>query len=229
MRIVVLTTAIALLSAGIAMLTHDLSVYRDSWVADLDTQASILATSTSSSLLSGDHSIADRNVSALQVRTTVEVAALYAANGALYSSYVRPGEPIPPLQLQAAVRAAKVSGGNVELIQPVVQNGERLGTILLRSRHDIWARAEAYLGIFALVTLASLLVALALSTALQKVITEPLDAMAGVARQVVNRRDYSLRANKTTNDEIGVVVDAFNSMLDEVQARARALERRPEE
>jgi two-component system, sensor histidine kinase len=224
MRIVVLTTAIALLAAGIAMLTHDLSVYRDSWVADLDTQASILVTSTSSSLLIGDHSVADRNVSALQVRPTMEVAALYAANGALYSSYVRPGEPIPPLQLQAAVRAVRVSGGNVELIQPVVQNGERLGTLLLRSRHDIWARAEAYLGIFGLVTLASMLVALALSTALQKVITEPLDAMAGVARQVVNRRDYSLRANKTTNDEIGVVVEAFNSMLDEVQARARALE-----
>jgi signal transduction histidine kinase/ActR/RegA family two-component response regulator len=224
MRIVVLTTAIALLAAGIAMLTHDLSVYRDSWVADLDTQASILVTSTSSSLLIGDHNVADRNVSALQVRPTIEAAALYAANGALYSSYVRPGEPGPPLQLQAAVRAAKVSGGNVELIQPVVQNGERLGTLLLRSRHDIWARAEAYLGIFALVTLASMLVALALSTGLQKVITEPLDAMASVARQVVNRRDYSLRANKTTNDEIGVVVDAFNSMLDEVQVRARALE-----
>jgi signal transduction histidine kinase len=99
-----------------------------------------------------------------------------------------------------------------------------VGTILLRAHHDIWARAEAYLGIFSLVTLMSMLVALALSTALQKVITEPLDAMATVARHVVNRRDYSLRANKTTDDEIGVVVEAFNSMLDEVQARARALE-----
>jgi len=50
MRIVVTTTAIALLAAGAGMLTHDLSVYRDSWVADLDTQASILATSTAAAL-----------------------------------------------------------------------------------------------------------------------------------------------------------------------------------
>jgi signal transduction histidine kinase/ActR/RegA family two-component response regulator len=224
MRIVVLTTAIALLAAGIGMLTHDLSVYRDSWVADLDTQASILATSTASALVSGDRSVADRNVAALEVRPTVLVTALYAANGKLYASFVRAGEAPPPLQLQAVVRTARVSGGSVELIQPIMQNGQRLGAILLRAHHDIGGRALAYLGIFSLVTLMSMLVALLLSTALQKVITEPLDSMANVAREVVTRRDYSLRAHSTTDDEIGFVVEAFNSMLDEVQARARALE-----
>jgi signal transduction histidine kinase/ActR/RegA family two-component response regulator len=224
MRIVLLTTAIALLAAGIGMLTHDLSVYRDSWVADLETQASILATSTSGALVSGDHKVAERNVAALQVRPTVLVAALYTANGRLYSSFIRTGEAPPPLQLQAIVRTTRVSGGSVELIQPVTQDGERLGTILLRAHHDIGARALAYLGIFALVTLMSMLVALLLTTALQKDITEPLDSMANVAREVVTRRDYSLRAHSTTDDEIGFVVEAFNSMLDEVQSRARALE-----
>jgi two-component system, sensor histidine kinase len=224
MRIVVTTTAIALLAAGAGMLTHDLSVYRDSWVADLDTQASILAASTASALTIGDHSVAELTVSALRARPTVLVAALYMANGRLYASFVRSGESPPPLQLQAVVRTARVSGGSVELVQPVIENGQRLGTILLRAHHDIGARALAYLGIFGLVTLMSMLVALPLSTALQKVITEPLDSMANVARQVTTRRDYSLRARSTTDDEIGIVVEAFNSMLDEVQTRARALE-----
>jgi signal transduction histidine kinase/ActR/RegA family two-component response regulator len=224
MRIVVLTTAIALLAAGIGMLTHDLSVYRDTWVADLDTQASILGTSTATALVAGDRSVADRNVAALQVRPTVLVTAIYAANGKLYASFVRAGETPPPLQLQAVTRAARVSGGSVELIQPIMENGQQLGTILLRAHHDIGARALAYLGIFSLVTLMSMVVALLLSTALQKVITEPLDSMANVAREVVTRRDYSLRAHSTSDDEIGFVVEAFNSMLDEVQTRARALE-----
>jgi signal transduction histidine kinase/ActR/RegA family two-component response regulator len=171
-----------------------------------------------------DRGLIGRNVAALQVRPSILLAALYGADGVLYSSYVRQNEPPPPAQLQAVLRTAKASGGDTELILPVMRDGERLGTILLRSRHDIGARAEAYLGIFALVTLMSMLVALALSTALQKVITEPLDEMAGVARQVVIRKDYSQRVIKTTNDEIGLVVDAFNSMMDEVQSRARALE-----
>ena len=224
MRIVLLTTAIALLAAGAGMLTHDLSVYRDSWVADLDTQASILATSTASALVAGDRGVAQRNVNALQVRPTVLVTALYLPDGTLYASFVRTGEPPPPLQLQAAARSSRVSSGNVELIQPIVQDGKQLGTLLLRARHNIGARALAYLGIFGLVTLMSMLVALLLSTALQKVITEPLDSMADVARQIVTRQDYSLRAHSTTDDEIGIVVEAFNGMLDEVQTRARALE-----
>jgi signal transduction histidine kinase/ActR/RegA family two-component response regulator len=224
MRIVVTTTAIALLAAGAGMLTHDLSVYRDSWVSDLDTQSSILATSTASALITGDRTVADRNVNAVRWRATLLVAALYTADGKLFASFVRPGESAPPLQLQATVRSSRVSGGGVELTAPIVQDGQRLGTILLRAHHDIGARALAYLGIFGLVTLMSMLVALLLSTSLQKVITEPLDSMADVARQVTTRRDYSLRAHSTTDDEIGLVVEAFNSMLDEVQTRARALE-----
>src|SRR5205823_5388189 len=136
--IVVLTTAIALLAAGSGMLAHDLSVYRDSWVADLDTQGSILATSTAAALLAGDRSVAERNVGALQARPTVLVAALYATNGKLYASFVRPGEAAPPLQLQAVMRASRVVGGSVELIQPVIQDGQQLGTVLLRAHHDIW-------------------------------------------------------------------------------------------
>jgi signal transduction histidine kinase/CheY-like chemotaxis protein len=68
-----------------------------------------------------------------------------------------------------------------------------------------------------------LVVALVSSTALQKVITEPLDAMAKVARQVIDHRDYSLRAGEFGRDEIGMVVAAFDKMLDEVQYRDKAL------
>ncbi len=224
MRIVAFTTAIALLAAGIAMLTHDLSAYRASWATDLETQANILATSTGPALAFDDHSVAQRTLAMLQGRPALLVAALYGADGNLYASYVRPGRQPPPERLQLLATRKPILGPDMQLVHPIYEHGERVGTILLQSHHDIWARVQAYLSIFAMVMVMSLLVALALSRALQKGITQPLDAMADVARQVVNQRDYSLRARKTTNDEIGVVVDAFNSMLDEVQVRARALE-----
>ena len=47
---------------------HDLSVYRDSWVSDLDTQSSILGTSTASALMTGDRTVANQNVNAVQAR-----------------------------------------------------------------------------------------------------------------------------------------------------------------
>ena len=47
--------------------------------------------------------------------------------------------------------------------------------------------------------------------------------MTDAARAVVDRRDYSARAARTTEDEIGVLAEAFNSMLQEVETRSRAL------
>jgi len=79
-------------------------------VADLDTQSSILATSTAAALIAGDKTVADRNVNAVRGRSTLLVVALYTADGKLLSSFVRPGEAALPLQLQAVVRSSRVSG-----------------------------------------------------------------------------------------------------------------------
>jgi PAS domain S-box-containing protein len=222
--VVLLTTAMALLVAGTAMLSHDLQVYRQSWASDLQTEAGILALSTAPALAFDDHRIAERNVSALRARPAVLAAALYGADGVLYASYVRAREPALPATLAIAPTAPRISGERVEVVELVVQNGETLGAVYLRARYDVSGRIKAYLGIFALVMLMSMAVALTLSTLLRRVITGPLDAMAEVARQVAVRRDFSLRVARASDDEIGVVVTAFNGMLEEMQLRTGALE-----
>ena len=224
MVVVLVTTAIAVLLAGVAMLTQDLLLYRRSWVADLSTEARMLAMSTAPALAFDDEAAAERSLAALEPRAAVLAAALYATNGTLYSAFVRAGEPPPPARLSMPADATHMSGDRIELTQRIVRNGEALGTIYLRARYDVVSRVEGYLSIFALVTLICMGVALALSNALQKTITEPLRAMTAVARQIVDRRDYSLRVGESTRDEIGIVIDAFNGMLDEVQLRSQALE-----
>jgi signal transduction histidine kinase len=221
MRVVLLTTALALTVSGIAMLWHELYVYRTAWAADISSEAAIVALSTVPALAFDDHAGAERNLKALETRRRVMVAALYLPNGTIFASFVRQGQAPPPPQSPHDGMSAQ--GQNVELAQPVERNGERLGTIYLRTRYDVLGRIEAYAGIFTLSMLLSMAVAFVLSKRLQKSITEPLDAIAAVARAVVNRRDYSLRAAMISDDEIGVVVDAFNKMLEEVQVRTRAL------
>jgi signal transduction histidine kinase/CheY-like chemotaxis protein len=224
MRVVSLTTVIALLVAGAALLWHDLSVYRHSWTSDLTTEASILSISMAPALAFDDQAAAERNLVALEARPQVLVAALYLPSGELYADYVRSGAAPPASRLPNVVAGARIAGERVELTQPIVRNGEWLGTIYLRARYDVTGRVVTYLGILAVVIAISLFAALILSTALQRVITAPLDAMSDVARQIVHQRDYSLRVQKTTDDEIGLVVEAFNSMLNEVHIRTQALE-----
>jgi len=221
LRVVLLTTAIVLGATGFAMLAHELYTYRTTWAADLATEAKILAISTAPALAFDDHAVAQRNLEALEPRRRVMVAALYDADGKLYASYVRAGGSAPSPTVPPAGERAR--GETLELAQPVLRNGEVLGTIYLSSRFDLLGRVETYSGIFALVTIAGMMIAYILYQRLQRGITEPLEGIAVVARRIVSGRDYSLRATKTADDEIGVVIDAFNNMLEEVQSRSQAL------
>jgi len=219
MRAVLITTATAVLVAGIAMLTRDVSVYRQSWIADIESQASVVSLAIAPALAFDDHATAEQYLRALRARARIVVAAVYDAHGRLYASYVREGQSPPPAQAPT-ITEVRIVGASVDLAQPVVRDRETLGTLYLKGRYDIATRVYAYLGIFGLVMLLSMVVAYALSKRLQQFITAPLDAMSIVAREIVERRDYSLRACKFTDDEFGLVVDAFNNMLQEVQMRA---------
>jgi signal transduction histidine kinase/ActR/RegA family two-component response regulator len=221
--IVLLTTASALVVAASALLTYDLVSYRQSVVAGLSAEADILALSTAPAVAFDDRAVAQRNLTAMQARAAIRVAALYGMDGKLYASYSRPGQAAPPRTLPVAATGALLFGNQIVYTRPIIQNGERLGTIYLRASYDLAGRVWAYSGIIALVVLLGLVVALVSSTALQKVLTEPLDAMASVARQVIDHRDYSQRAGAFGRDEIGMVVAAFDKMLDEVEFRERAL------
>src|SRR5258706_3048312 len=63
-----------------------------------------------------------------------------------------------------------------------------------------------------------------LSTKLQNLISRPLLEITSVARRVIDHQDYSHRAIKHSKDEVGILVDAFNQMLTQIQQREAALQ-----
>ena len=224
MAVIVRTTAIALCLAAVAMSVVDMTTYRNARASQLSTEASILALATAPALAFDDPSAAERSLGALRAHTAVLAAALYTPDGSLYASYVKLGQPAPPAKLSSFSDSTGLWNEEMRLTQRVTQNGESLGTIYLRARFDFLPRILTYLAIILVVTVLGGIASLVLSTPLQRAISEPLDSMTAVASRVVEERDYSQRATKKADDEIGLVVDAFNRMLDEVQLRTRALE-----
>lgn len=225
LAIVVLTATLVLLFAGAALLVHDLTVYRKAWIADMGTQARIVALATAPALAFDDAASARRNLEALSARPDALTAALYDVDGILVAAWTKHGHRPPPPQLaESRDSAHHALGERFEFWQPVRRNGELLGTVYLRTLYDVRSRIVANLGIFAAVMFVGIGLALVASATLTRLITNQLDSMAEAARGIVGRRDYALRACKSSDDEVGVVVDAFNRMLDEVQERTRALE-----
>ena len=115
--IVLLTTVIVLLIAGVALLVHDLSVYRNSWAVDVAAQARILAQSAAPAMAFDDRKEARRSLEALQARPAIRAAALYTAADQLYAQFARKGELPPGPHPPAGLRGLSVSGERVEFAE----------------------------------------------------------------------------------------------------------------
>jgi C4-dicarboxylate-specific signal transduction histidine kinase len=139
------------------------------------------------------------------------------------------GAPRDETEIKAARLKSgfRINGNRILLAQPVMLSGAREGTLYLLA--DLRAMTsqllKLYGGIFALVLVASLLLAFVLSSQFLRFVTDPILRLAGTARTIADHKDYSVRANKVCGDEVGVLTDAFNQMLAQIQSQDSALQR----
>lgn len=230
MAIILLTSGAVVLFTCAAFFTYELLTFRRSAVNQLSTLGQIIAANSTAALAFDNQEDAQEILSALRVEKHVVAAALYDRQGRLFSKY--------PANLDVAIlpAAPRADGFGFERshlvgFQPVVQrDSKRLGTLYLQSDLEaVYDRFRLYAGIVALVFAASVFVAFLISRTLQRQISRPVLALAETARAVAERSDYSVRAPKLSDDEFGLLTDAFNHMLAQLQQLNRELEERVKE
>ncbi|HYD61062.1 MAG TPA: ATP-binding protein [Noviherbaspirillum sp.] len=226
--VVLLTTLAALVVAIGAVVAYNLRAYHQNLVSDLNIQSELLGHMTAPALTFDDKQLAKQNLSMLRLRPSVRAAAIYNERGSLFASYMAPGAPVELPRLPEA-DVVRVEGRDLVLFKRIVSEGEILGTVYLRADHELAGRILDFAGIAGLVILLAMLVAFLLSMWLQKIVTAPILAITGIAREVVEQRDYSRRAKKISDDEVGLLVESFNDMLTEIERRTGELERSNQE
>lgn len=221
--VVMTTTFVALLVSIAIVIAYDLRSYHRALVNDLSTQAELVGHMTSAALSFDDPRLANENLALLRTSPLVRAAAIYDAKGALFASYAAAGEPRQiPQRLDGA--SPPQDDGDLVVRQPIVENGDTVGTVVLRAENRLLARTVDYLAIAALVTLLAMAIAYLLMWRLGRGITEPITAISEIAREVVATRDYSRRAPRIGDDEAAELADSFNAMLTEIEGRTRELE-----
>jgi signal transduction histidine kinase len=219
---VLLTTLAAVMFAIAAMTVYDLTRYRQGWTADLVTQAELLGQTTAPALAFDDIRVAQENLALMRSRPKVRAAALYNARGKVYASFARePDHRFPDLP---GAEGATVAGDELIVFRRVLSGGEIAGTVYLSADYELYDLLAGYLGIAAAVAGAAMLLAWGLSLRLQRGVTGPLLAIAGVAREVTEKRNFSLRAEKLSEDEVGRLGEAFNTMLAEIEHATHGLQ-----
>jgi signal transduction histidine kinase/DNA-binding response OmpR family regulator len=218
------TTILALLMACIGLLIYDVRTYQTISVHDLTTQADILAKISLPALEFNDPKAAQENLQQLKVRPNILAAAIYTPHGALFAHYVNSDLSSFNFPHTLKLNAHTIDGNEIDLFRAITRNNEIVGIMYLHARFPITERILSYLSILAAVMLTSLIVALLVATWLQAAVTRPILAVTDAVNHVIRRRDFSARVIKSTEDEVGVLADAFNTMLVEVGERTTALE-----
>ncbi len=153
-------------------------------------------------------------------------AEVYDTRGRLFASFRREdGAQPPPVWTGGTDERASLEGDRITVVIPIVQGSERFGTLVLHTAiGPLTLRVHAYLWGLLWLTVGVVAASLTLAWALERMVSRRLLRLADVARAVAKREDYSVRADESGSDEIGLLAQAFNSMLAEIgqrQAEAR--------
>ena len=221
--IIMLTTTTALLLAGVGVVASDSILFRQYLQRDLSALARILADNSTASLAFNDPKTAAETLAALRARPHIVTACIYRPDGTMLANYAR----------HNAVSACPPAGGQEELrfgaedltvSRAIVLSGRRIGTlVMVYELTEIAARMRLYGATVLLLLIFSSLIAFLISARLGAVIATPITQLARTTTSVSETSDYSIRAQKLSGDELGVLVDRFNEMLVSIQSRENHL------
>jgi len=223
---IVLTSAVVVVLTCAAFFAYEFLTFRRTMTGNLATLGQVIAANSTAALAFQNEDDAREILAALKAEPHIVAVGLYNRDGKLFSRY--PAElPTEAFPTAPGADGYRFQESHLIAFQPVAQNGKRMGTLYLQSGIGAMHQRFRLYGLIAvLVVTASLGVAYALSKRLQQQISKPILDLAETAKAVSDRHDYTVRATKLGNDEVGLLTDAFNQMLAEIRKLTQDLERR---
>ncbi len=222
--IIMLTSSVVLFLACAAFITLDTTTFRRELSERINILAEVVGSNCAAAIDFKDVKAAEEALAALRADENFVAACVYSADNRVFATYRRDGASsfVAPV---ARASGQEFTANELRVFRPIEQGGVRTGTIFVVSDlREIASRLRRYIVIVGVMFLTSLFVALALSSQLQRLVSDPILHLAQVTRSVALEKNYSVRAVKQSNDELGQLVDGFNEMLGQIQQRDAALE-----
>ncbi|WKJ88885.1 response regulator [Methylomonas montana] len=222
--IMLATTLAALILAGIGFIAQQHVRVKDDISRDLSSLARIVANRSTAALSFNDAGVAAATLAALSVKESIVAACIYDDGDTLFASYQH-GEACPlvrPAQLKPGQPA--FDDRHASVTEDIVMGGRVLGGVLIRASlaelKALWKHSLAWVAVIMLV---SGLVALLLASRLQLIVSGPLVRLKKTVETINQEKNYTLRAVQESNDELGALIQAFNTMIATIETRDREL------
>ena len=217
--VIVLTSAVALLLACVSFMGYALVTARSQLVRELQSMADIVGLNSAAAIVFMDPESARETLSALGADSRVQDAWIIETDGRLFAEYRRRSSEPRSFDRYLSPGVYREKDGMI-VSRPILTGDEQVGVIVVSADLGHAYRSLKRYGVIAGWVLGvSLAVAFALSTRLERVISRPLLHLTETAAKISSHGDYSARAERESDDEIGQLIDSFNEMLGEIEER----------
>ena len=226
--ITTLTSSIAVILVCACFVTYDIFSFRASMSQNLTALARVIGDNVTAALSFNDSVAATEMLGALKSQQNVTRACVYSRTGRIFAYYRRQDCSVA-FPDQPQTDGIFHSPGRLIAFRQVSLDGEAVGSLFIESDlQEMQTRLRRYAGISLLIILASSLISLLAASRLQKLISKPIQQLVETASAVSEFKNYSIRAAKTSDDELGRLFDGFNEMLAQIQARDEQLRKTQE-
>jgi len=224
--VTMVTVGAALAIASVAILIYDRMELRGSMQRDLGILAETIASNSTAAITFENDKEAAELLAGLRANPHIVTASIFSTNGKLFAKYERNRTSDRTSGPQLLSEGSWFRGDRLVIVKQITLQNQVVGTICLVSDlEELQSRHKRLTWIIVVILVVASLMALGLSGRLQRVISEPIAHLARAAQQVCYEKNYSARAVKVADDELGQFIDAFNSMLAEIQHRDDELQR----
>ncbi|HYC73129.1 MAG TPA: PAS domain-containing protein [Opitutaceae bacterium] len=226
--IAMLASGAALVVAGVVFVAYERREYRENLVQDVTTLARMTALNVTAAVTFDDADSARQTLEALSAKPHIEAACIFAQDGARFAEFRRLYAPESPWPAGPG-QGVKFGDTMLEVFYPIENEGDAIGTLYVRADlAELQHRLRDFALLAAGVIVGASLLAYVIAARLQRMITGPIDSLASAAARVTAERDYSVRATRQGEDELGDLTDAFNTMLAEIEDRDAELRKAQE-
>ncbi|WP_182867926.1 ATP-binding protein [Rhodopirellula sp. JC639] len=192
--------------------------------------AETLGTNSTAAIAFRQQDAAEELLAAVKRRPTITTACILDSDQNVFAIYRRGGvdhrstDRSLPSGRPITGGAHYSDDGFLEVAVPIIDDGNRLGTLILReTTADLKQARRAHLLAAAVVLALSIIIGVFAISHLQESVTAPILRLASTAKKISQTDDCSIRVYHDGEDEIGVLYRQFNDMLDRVQSREKAV------
>ncbi len=238
--IIMSACSLMLLLTCAVFVVNDLICFRREMIHNISTLASVIGVNSTAALTFQYPETATEILEGLSAEPYIIAAYIYTDHGEVFAEYINNELSMTSPTTRSCVEPHSYKQGKkffapgqesycfscncMSLVKPIILNGKKIGSVYIRTElKGLYSTLKRSVSIVFCIFIGFFFLAYLISSKLQKIISDPISTLAQTMKNVSSQKNFSIRIENKSKDEIGILIDGFNKMLRQIQAHEKKL------